>query len=468
MTLPVRIARLAALLLIGIVVFAVALTAVYALPNEPIRENLTRSAEQLEAEGHPYAPFFGIISFRLDNFTDALMLDIALDPTPEGALKAGLGAYAPLTFDENGAMSPIVSLSQATAGTPGPVYSYARYWHGYQTLLRPSLLVMDYRGIRLLNVLVLGALIVLTTLVVRYRVGLGAAIALAAALLSIGIFFVPISLQFMGVVVISLLGVLAVSWLVEADGTVPFDWEIFLILGMLTAFFDLLTAPVLTLAMPLALLLAASIRSSSADRIGARFLSSVILCVIWASGYASTMAAKWLAASTILDHNLMQEVRELGSAHALVPGASPAYRVAVSIGANLEMLLHRIGTEPLRIPGVLAVVMAVLLLLGGIVAAVASRRLYRSDGSLGRLAGLLPAAMLPYLWYALLSGHSTEHAWFTYRSQAATVFSVLFALMYAIDPTVLRRWKSRTLGFVAGRTLASEEPRKSGSRRRGK
>ena len=68
-----------------IALFCLLLTLSYALPNTRIRKNLAESVETIKSEGgFYYKPFFGTQnvlsdSYTLDDYTDSLILGIALD-----------------------------------------------------------------------------------------------------------------------------------------------------------------------------------------------------------------------------------------------------------------------------------------------------------------------------------------------------------------------------------------------------
>ena len=124
--------------------FTVLVTASSAIPRAAIDHNLKQSVSVIESEGE--YPAHGTMLFTQDNFTDCVILNIAAGIDDKSPLQSAM--LNTLHFSGNGIITDTRALLD---GQPVAERPYARYWHGNQVLLRPLLCVTDYRGIRVIN-----------------------------------------------------------------------------------------------------------------------------------------------------------------------------------------------------------------------------------------------------------------------------------------------------------------------------
>lgn len=449
-----RALRLAALYLAMVSAFVIAMTAVYALPQGRIMAHVRESLPLLKAEGRYPRPVLDKRqrAYMLDNYTDALMLDAAIVSTDRGPLYAAMGCFKGASTADD----PIAALVQTAAGRRQNASPYAYYWHGYQLLLRPSLLLMTYGDIRYLNILLLSALAFWVATALRDRGGRLLAGTFLFSLVLAGFYLAPLSMQFSGIVYLTLLGTLAVLALDRRDALRQWGVELFLVVGMLTSFVDLLTAPLLTLGMPLAVALVLLGREERASRAWRSLLLAAGLSLSWAFGYAASWVTKWFAASAVLHSNI---VRMAGSELLFRVGArDERSRVAEALMANFLKLFPMVRGETLLKSGVVHDWLAspyVLLLPLAIAVALWLLAFNRKPSEeIARALPVLWVAPLPYLWIAAASNHSAHHAWFTYRIQAVTVFAVSYALLASVD---FERVRSRLRLRPRGPGAAADE-----------
>lgn len=419
-----RAARLMLILAAAVVIFASGLTLVYLIPNAQIISHARTSAELLKHEGLWPKPM-SAKGLQLDNFTDARMIDISIADEAQGPLENALSMNY-----QNGPTPErsIGGLDVAATGARTHPISYARYWHGYQVALRPLLSLMSYGYIRYVNMLVLFALGLLASLSVRRMLGIDGLVAFYLALLSTGFFIVPMSIQFSSVTYLVLLGTLILLDLERRGVFERFSWEYFALLGALTAFFDLLTAPLLTLGMPLAALLLARARKEHLTLVStARTVASASLW--WAVGFACSWGAKWIVAGLLLDADVLGDA--LGKAGERSGTSGAGAPIATAIYRNTRMLFPLLGSDgeaTWSLSAVLAMA-GITAAVGLLLAALLLRKTRTGDpGVAQRLRSRAPVLILapiPYIWFTALSEHSTVHAWFTYRSLAITIFVVL-------------------------------------------
>lgn len=436
------IARLSRIVALGgglVAAFSLLMILTYSLPESLVRSHMGSSIRQLELEDHSCSSLVGLRSLILDNYTDALMLNLSLRPMGIGALEGAFGNYYQLVEDPTGGQLQLEGLRAAVKGIGGLQTSYARYWHGYQIALRPLLIFFDYGAIRWLNAIVLTVCILVVAALLRYRLSLGIAIAFLVALLSVGIVAVPMSLTFCGVFYVALSGMIAVAFGMDGRGSLRFDLEMFFILGALTSFIDFLTVPVLTLGMPLAVLLLGRMSSDSESVLSRQLLCFFRTSCIWAIGYVGCWIAKWIISSFVLGgHSLLGEAVQYVSYRLNGAEEGITFDRIETLLHNVVMLLPLFGSSQSQgiqwgvvvaacvMPAAIVLIMIVLLV-----------RHMRTDGMQRRIVGLLPVGALPVVWYLVVNNHSRIHDYFTYRALAVTVFVVIASLSYLFDPHYL-------------------------------
>ena len=210
--------------------YIVLLTAVFCIPNSLVEKNVADGVAIIKQEGlHPHFFFSSAKSGGdLDNFTDKIMLEEALSQEKD---------FSPL----KSAMS---------------MSGYARYWHGYQVILRPLLVLFSYAGIRYLNTFFLFGLFSLCLLLFYKKLGANVALAFFLAMMSVKLFIVPMSMQLTNMLALSLVAILFTSYYLPPKQNLTSqeiikEYQLFFVIGSLTAFLDLLTVPLLPVGMVL-------------------------------------------------------------------------------------------------------------------------------------------------------------------------------------------------------------------------
>ena len=181
----------------------VLLLAAYALPGERVRQHVYDSARTIQNEGL-YLEYLGFKLFQMDNYTDTLMLFEAASADELPPLQAMMTntAYNVDNFEtlaDDLAWYIEKDWSTGAQRTDAPAlepFSYARYWHGYLIWLRPLLLLMPYTGVRIVQYIVLFALLAVVLVQLRRRCGLRAAVWFAVSQLAVSVWFVPHQVQY--------------------------------------------------------------------------------------------------------------------------------------------------------------------------------------------------------------------------------------------------------------------------------
>lgn len=374
-------------------IFTLSGVAAYSIHKDVTIENTRESIKLLDREGlHPVAGL-SELSMR-DNYTDALMLGMAVCGTDSMPLCDAMGN--PYYIDSvNNTDTRIAAAKVMRNDTASLIKSsYATYWHGYMLPLRVSSICFDLKGIRILSAVTLGVLFLITVILLWRKRPVAESIAFIFTALTLTPWVVATSLQFASVFFVLLIALIS---LLSADKTFRKPENLYLAfftIGAFTSFLDLLTAPLLTLGIPLAAYLY-SIKLNRKKRI------TLLAIISWGAGYALLWASKWALASWLSPFNVISDA-----------GASIAFRTAGALPDYITTGF--IIKSAISIIALLAIILSILLII---------RK--RNPKEFRSSEWLLIIAALPLVWYAVLYNHTIIHYWFAWRSAGVSIFCLI-------------------------------------------
>lgn len=411
-----KILFIPALLLICAIVGYFLLAGVYCLPTERMEKNMKESVEIFYAEDN-YPQLMEYKNSQLDNFTDGIMLLTASNPNHDNVWYDAIKAERYLTSDTP--VETILDVYGDGVEEPDNTY-YARYWHGYLVLLKPLLMLFGYGQIReIMMFCQLGLFAILLVMLAKRNVKLIIPVFL------MWIFLNPVttmmSLQFNTVLVITLISMIGILCFKEKFIIKScYGWCLFfMIIGVLTSYFDLLTYPLLTLGAPLALWLAFDF----SEHFWSNFKNLVQLSIFWGIGYAGMWVLKWIIGSLITGENVIGNAVE-----------QVAFRtsfVADDTVITFSKMMHELQYSARQYTWIFALV----LLAGYFVYRVLKTRKL----NINMFVSFLIISLFPMVWYLVMKNHSFIHHWFTYRELAISVYAMsTCALIYGDKYLVIK------------------------------
>lgn len=373
-----------------ITIYVILMTVTYSIPNSQVETKVADSMVTFDKEGDYLLPFGENRAARLDNFTDRIMIDKTIK-------------------------NPKESIVQSAMSIDG----YARYWHGYQIIVRPLISIMNYSSIRYLNLFFIVFLLCYAFKEINKEMGFFISIFFLASLAMIYVFIFPMSLQFTSVFVLSMIGIILLIQLKQVWIKHPSLYiYYFFIIGSITNFFDLLTAPLLTLGL---LLVITFLLENSKEKING-FKSNFYLIfensLFWTLGYGLTWGVKWVLASIILKQNIIKDALDKILFRTTGDADSPVNRIE-TIQMNFDLMFPSLILK--LFVGVFVIWLVIFFFY------------HKQFKEILKMTPLLLVSLYPYIWYFLLANHSQLHAWFTYRIQSITVFSIMTFLVLCID-----------------------------------
>lgn len=376
-----------------LLLFVGAMTCVNSIPFTRIADNIQTSNEIFIQEGLYYSvPDFHF--FRLDNFTNLEMLNLAVSVDDKHPFKSVCGSPSFWDGPIDSIVQDVIDCKRAQNCDELEFGNYARYWHGYLVPLRSLLSFTDIRGIRIINYFVIILLFVYCCIKIFKRFPLPVLIFFIISFVLVGLPMVPLSPQLTTCFFITLLACAALLRFPDISRNEHTYICFFFAVGGLTSFMDFLTAPLLTMGIPLILLL-------YNDKNPWRCL--VNACWAWGIGYALLWISKWCLAALFTDIPVFSDAMgamlfRMSKGGEAVHINNPFLQIILSRPALILFLLFYIGL------GVY---------------------LYLKNPS-GRIRPLLvfyTIAAFPLGWYVILYEHSVHHNFFTWRIIAVSLFA---------------------------------------------
>ncbi|MBP5413441.1 MAG: hypothetical protein J6Y47_09350 [Bacteroidales bacterium] len=374
------------------------------LPSAPVHEHIVESLDKGKlVEDYPHVVFSGP-ECQMDNFTDALILSQVWNSNPKQVWHSMM---LPSYSKEEGAMCDnlrVLAMSQYK----GPNYAYPRYWHGSTFLMRVLLFFTNYTLLRFIFFATSMLLLIWTTFRIWRVSGWMSCMLFFMPFLLLYGFVMQLSIQFFPVLVLSLIGcIMACN---PEKNYSDFAFVLFMI-GSFTAFFDLLTTPLLTFGLPLCIYLFVH-KNRVEHQAWARSIFQISICGIsWMAAYGLTWSSKWFIASMASSINVFRDATQQVT-HRM--GDLEDFNRWDAVMANINLPSWE---------GIVIVLIILLLL---------SVFRFNKKGIKPMLLFLL-ISLLPYAWYFCIANHSYLHYWFTYRLQMVSVMAWFMALASIVN-----------------------------------
>lgn len=384
----------------------------YALPNQPIRDNIAASMSVF-VDDNPYPQWGnGLTATNTDMWTDAIMLEETAAEGTEWSIvqKALLNPWFDYKTDELLPQQILNEYIEQTTDMSDYLSEYARYWHGYLIFLRPLFSVLTIGHIRVLNFTCQLGMLIYLSMLIEKKLGILFSIPLFAAWTVVNLVSSSLSFQYSSIAYITLIAMIVllnrkeslVKDPVGKNGVV----DLFFMIGIAIAYFDLLTYPVVSLGIPLCYWIA--IKKPDFKE-GVRDI--IVLAFVWVLGYALMWIMKWVLASLVtgypvLKSGIMRVTYRMSSIE-----ESGSLSASKALYMNLRILEYK---------AFLIIILGTILLYAVLI------RKYRYHISLNGTALLyFLVAMIPFLWIVIVKNHSVVHAYMVHKVFAVTVCAVL-------------------------------------------
>lgn len=389
------------------------LVLVFCIPQSRLIMGLANSVAVLQKDDLEDM-IVGYPSSKLDVFTDGALFNAVLHSNDESPFKRAIACYQYLYDDMTRAEG---FMAYFEPRWPDGVTTYIRYWHGILVILKPLFMFFNYSDIRMFNLI--GQIILICFSVYAFAVK-----KLSRYLPGVFMtyfflmpFTLPLSIQYSPVFYVGF-GALAVlvmfyDRLAVKDRLFCF----FMLTGILTSYFDLLTYPVFTLGLPLTGLLILegdhSALQKDGDGVFKKELIRFILCGLsWLAGYAGMWAGKILIAFPVYGKNILTEVSVSIGVRSALGAAEEGIGYTDVLKSNLVMYKNSVFR--------LSLMIYTLVVTGIIVYRLIKRS---SVLSARQIPMYICVIAIPFAWYYVTSEHAQVHAFYTYKDLTVAVFA---------------------------------------------
>ena len=391
-----------------IVIFILTLVLTSLLPREWIKTNNYRSSEILKQQ------FLSkVLDLRFDDYTDALMINTAYSIDPQKPFESILldrKNYLPekeqtIYKEVNGSLLSakdadydiFKELSLTVEGNISESFEYARYWHGYLVWLRPALLFLNINHIRILIIMILVILAFLLIKNLSKKIDFKYCWIIIISLFVSDYFLVGLTFQGISMFLVSMIISVVISTRFDKIKNIgPY----FFVTGMLAAFFDLLTHPIITLGLPMIVYL---LLKQNKEQISIKQALKIIIInsILWGIGYVLTYLTKWVLVDIFYNRGLIKT--------ALAQFFYRSWQNYATDITYLGVVKRNFYFSSYRtiIYFIFLIVYSIFILLKD----------YKNINiNLKVSIPYLIISIMPIAWFMCMRNHDYEHAYFTYRS----------------------------------------------------
>lgn len=407
-----RILEIIVILFIALIAGMLSMFAAYSIPISKIQAHVTESIDILENESDSYGFAPRVSTSYPDHITDALMICEAVAPRTASVIDDAINANW-ISLDSYNNVQTLINAFGKGMYDKTTVTPYPRYWHGYLIFLKPLLACMSYSEIRILAMWVQLALLCLAIheLLKKDR-------KLAIAFFTSFLFLNPItsalSIQYASIYCITLLfTIILVRYNVYLSEKC---WILFMLAGISTAFFDLLTYPVVALGIPLIIFTALTSEMGIRKNIKKIFEHSLSFSI----GYAGMWGGKWIIASLFTDNNTIDNaISQISYRMTAEESSQP-----LTVTYVLRQVLMHLNNKPMKIFVLMFALIVLLSLLCQKSIVVISKN----------IIPMLLIALYPFAWYILVRNHSATHSRLEQRELAVTIMALIFSVLINLKP----------------------------------
>ena len=365
--------------------------------------HMLSSAEVIAKEGK-YPSLYSWCHSWLDNYTDSLLLLEASHLSDSSPLDQSMQIY--YGGIEDNEPTEILIMHYLDNQSFDHDQPYPRYWHGSVVLLRPLLAITDYHGIRVMNLICQSILTAAVCILafLRDRRMLLPLLLTWAMLMPLTLWK---SLQYSSCFYVMMAALLVLLLMRKEHLTGRRISAFFLYIGIVTAYFDLLTYPIATFGTVAAVYVHLIHDRSMEDR-----LSRLIRAgFCWCMGYAGMWASKWLLSSLITGENVFADAFLQFSLRTSGTDYDGISRVA--LWEVLERNLDLFFFTPVA-----------LICLGLVIFLILRSKPLTWTNAFDIFLPYFLIALLPVVWYTFASNHSYVHGFFTCKALSVTILSL--------------------------------------------
>ena len=388
------------------------------IPREKIQENIKKSISTLSSRNE-------LKRIKIDNentylhvYADSILLNMIYCMDSDKPLESIMESNY---YAEN----EIPSLARAIETESNGNMQYIRYWHGSMMIIRPLLMWLNISQIYYFLAIVLIILLTILFIMLIKKKAYLLVVALIIGLIMTTSQYVPFCLEYVWTYIIMLLTSILVINFENKENMSANISKLMFVTGIITCFLDFLSTETITFTIPILIIFYIRNKEGKIKNIKNEMKQIVKWTILWFVGYAAMWAAKWILSSIILNinsleyvaNNMMKRIVDTDSKQSIF------YMIKESLYRNVIALypLDLFRSTIINISIVLSVIISLILLKK------------QDKKEIQKAMIVLGIGAIPYIRYITIIQHSTNHCFFTFRAQIATIIAIIIATSIIID-----------------------------------
>lgn len=412
--LDMSFARITALLSGILVLCSCLLILVCSIPDGRIDQNITISADKMTKEGKYPEWVPGSIYYRIDNWTEAALLNMIYTGSSDRPVEA---AFAQKEYwAEDGGRSGLDRLNAAVNGgdeTTGHFELRSTYWLGMRIFLIPLLAIADYYSLRPILLFINFILFFALALLVSNRIDMKTGMALFVSVIMLN--YYTSAVQWCNGLPCLWITALAIAFLLRKSQTTTNYGYLFLVVGALTSYFDWFSVPLVTFGLPVVTAIMVMEGCAEYKPFSQYFNMIFKSGVGWCLGYGLMLMGRVVISTLVAGNSSWQNFAQRA-----------VYNITSSGGSDQSGIYEKVDTIINGFRGIfplsmLDIVAAKLILIALIIVVVVLAAIYCRKNP--AISALTLVSLSPFVWFFIFNGYCRVHFWIAFRVFIVTVFA---------------------------------------------
>ena len=302
--------------------------------------------------------------------------------------------------------------SELIKNNTGRILSYGRYWHGQIIFIRSLLIFFNIKTIYYIGIGVFFVLFLILLIKLFNRDKL-LGISFLVGGIVINFFIIPYCFEYIFSFLIAYITTLIVLRMLKKSSK-NFD-ILFLVIGVITSFFDFLTCETVTICLPLLVYL---YLKSKEEKI--TYKEIIKYCILWFIGYSIMFLLKWLIGYLVLGKEFISDMLYHAKLR-IYDKSNTANSYFLLSGVNFVKLIKCLFPFN-RIKYAITIFVAIQLLL------IYYFMFYEKEKS--KVFKMILIMLIPIARYLVLPSHAFVHYYFVYR---ALLPIIIFETIYSVQ-----------------------------------
>lgn len=393
------------------IIFIFILWGSYLFDDKKIENNVTKSLSNYNfLDNKKY-------DLTIDNYTDMIILNAITYNNQNSSLKRAFGnEYGILYIDKYGSKevywNQYENLKSSLSKTNDSSIFYGRYWHGYQTVLRPLLSIFTYQQSLVFLSIIGYCLILLSCILVYLKLGIKVLIAYILSLISLNIYVINTCYQYFFSMILMIVFNIIILLKYKKGNDYNFYFYVF---GSIAAYLLYFSFPLITISFPLLLLLLLKIKDGEIEKYKENTILVFKSSLFWLIGYILFYIIKWIFGTIVVGNNFIEDA--LLSVNQRL-GIVFSFKYLDVLKLNLvDFFKHKFN--------IICLFISIILILFKM------RKNFKNQ--LKIVFPILLVGLMPFIWMFICNNHSAVHYWMIYRIFSITIFSLIIVSIVLYD-----------------------------------